>query len=173
MPLASNSPIPATLRLCAQEFDAENKPVAGNLPETSLEGKGQSPAKSSSHEVESVSLRAAGLHSSSRWERRKEIAECSLEIAKAVQAWLQLVPWRVRVLYDGQDMLCRLRADEVALPWPSMESVWLHQEPRRGGWNQAVSDVEHERSVFGPNGDASPDESKSDGSVLFDAVQLE
>lgn len=53
-----------------------------------------------------------------QYEKRLELAEYAVAIAKSLKLWLTIVPWRVQVLYGGEQMISRLKAEEEALPWP-------------------------------------------------------
>lgn len=52
------------------------------------------------------------------FENRLEIAEYSIAIAESLKSWTAYTPWRVRVLWEGEDMLSTLGAEEEAIPWP-------------------------------------------------------
>lgn len=54
-----------------------------------------------------------------RYEKRLELAEYSVAVAASVKMWLAIVPWRVRVMYHGEPILSRLRAEEELLGWPA------------------------------------------------------
>lgn len=53
-----------------------------------------------------------------RYDKRLELAEYSVAIAESIKLWLSIVPWRVRILYGGEQLISMLGAEEGALPWP-------------------------------------------------------
>lgn len=53
-----------------------------------------------------------------RYDKRLELAEYSVAIAESIKLWLSIVPWRVRILYGGEQLISMLGAQEGALPWP-------------------------------------------------------
>lgn len=53
-----------------------------------------------------------------RYDKRLELAEYSVAIAESIKLWLSIVPWRVRILYGGEQLISMLGAEEGVLPWP-------------------------------------------------------
>lgn len=61
---------------------------------------------------------SAQERSTCTFEKRLDLAEYAAAIAESLKLWLEIVPWRVQVLYEGKELIPTLGAEEEVLPWP-------------------------------------------------------
>ena len=50
--------------------------------------------------------------------KRLELADNAIAVVESLKLWQGIVPWRVDVLYDGQQLVSSIATEEETLPWP-------------------------------------------------------
>lgn len=83
-----------------------------------------------------------------QYEARLELTEFAIAIAESLKLWLSIVPWRVRVLYDGEQILSKLGAEEQGLPWPPHPDAELCSHA--GDYLEGEGRTDNHFPVFGP-----------------------